>query len=157
LKTRLASDLQEESDGEGLLSECKDAAFVDDNGIAACRENMRHALHQSVRAAYLLFGYPFEDRRQSCLSAEKWDPFVSHIMLHLEFLINSRTMTVSWPLDKHLKLRDLMLHESAPRIIASIIGKIRSAARIATWGNCMSFSSQEALTSALRKGAKQSR
>jgi hypothetical protein len=125
---------------------------------------MGQALHQSVRAAYLLFGFPFEDRRQSCLSAEKWDPFVSHSMLYLGFLINSRTMTVTWPLDKRLELRDLMLgvlnakhHKSTPRILASIIGKIRSAARIAPWGNCMSFSSQEALTSPLRKAAKQSR
>jgi hypothetical protein len=85
-------------------------------------------------------------------------------MLYLGFFINSRTMTVTWPLDKRLELRDLMLgvlhakhHESTPRIIASIIGKIRSAARIAPWGNYMSFSSQEALTLALRKAVKQSR
>jgi hypothetical protein len=102
------------------------ATFVDDNGIAAYRDRMRQALHQSVRAAYLLFGFPGDNRRQSCLSAEKWDPFVSHIMLCLGFFINSRTMTVTWPLDKRLELRDLMLgvlnakhHESTPRIVAS--------------------------------------
>jgi hypothetical protein len=61
---------------------------------------MRTALHQSVRAAYLLVGFPHENRRQSCLSADKWDPFVSYVMLHLGFLINSRAMTVTWPLDK---------------------------------------------------------
>jgi hypothetical protein len=83
-------------------------------------------------------------------------------MLYLGFLINSRAMTVTWPLDKRLELRALLLgvlrakhHESTPRIIASIIGKIRSAARIAPWGNYMSFSSQEALTAALRKAAQQ--
>jgi hypothetical protein len=123
---------------------------------------MRTALHQSVRAAYLLFGFPSEDRRASCLSDEKWDRFVSHIMLYLGFLIDSRKMTVTWPLHKRLELRDMMLsvlqtkhHESTPRIIASIIGKIRSAARIAPWGNYMSFNCQEALTAALRKAAKQ--
>jgi hypothetical protein len=69
-------------------------------------------------------------------------------------------MTVTWPIDKRLELRDMMLtvlhtrhFESTPRIIASIIGKIRSAARIAPWGNYMSFTSQEALTAALRKAA----
>jgi uncharacterized protein YdhG (YjbR/CyaY superfamily) len=71
-------------------------------------------------------------------------------------------MTVTWPLVKRLELRDLMLvvlqakkHESTPKAITSIIGKIRSAARIAPWGNHMSFSCQEALTAALRKAAKQ--
>ena len=139
------------------------ATFVDDNGVASYREQIRTALHQSVRAAYLLFGFPYEDRRQSCLSAEKWDPFVSFIMLYLGFLINSRDMTVTWPLAKRLELRDLIQsvldvknHISQPKVIASIIGKIRSAARIAPWGNFMSYSCQEALTTALRKASKQS-
>jgi hypothetical protein len=140
------------------------ATFVDDNGVAGYRDQMRTALHQSVRAAYILFGFPHEDRRQSCLSDDKWDPFVSHIMLYLGFLIDSRAMTVTWPLDKRVELRDLMLsvlrtkgHVSTPRIIASIIGKLRSAARVAPWGNYMSFSSQEALTAALRKAANQAK
>jgi hypothetical protein len=37
--------------------------FVDDNGIAAYREDMPQALHQSVVAAYELYGFPDEDRR----------------------------------------------------------------------------------------------
>ena len=84
-------------------------------------------------------------------------------MLYLGFLIDSRAMTVTWPLDKRMELRDLMLtvlqtkqHESTPKIIASIIGKIRSAAPIAPWGNYMSFSCQEALTAALRKASQKS-
>ena len=76
------------------------ATFVEDNGVAAYRERMRTALHQSVHSAYLLFGFPSDDRRQSCLSAERWDSFVSHIVLYLGFLINSRDMTVTWPLSK---------------------------------------------------------
>jgi hypothetical protein len=35
-----------------------DATFVDDNGVAVYHDHMRTALHQSVRAAYLLFGFP---------------------------------------------------------------------------------------------------
>ena len=137
------------------------ATFVDDNGIAAYREQIREALHQSVHAAYLLFGFPSDDRRQSCLSDEKWDRFVSHLVLYLGFLINSREMTLTWPLSKRLELRDLMVtilqtkhHETTPRIIASIIDKIRSAANIAPWGNYMTFSSQESLTAALRSQGK---
>jgi hypothetical protein len=63
------------------------ATFVDDNGVAAYRDRMRQALHQSVRAAYLLFGFPVDDRRQSCLSAEKWDPFVSHMHHALSWVL----------------------------------------------------------------------
>ena len=141
------------------------ATFVDDNGVASYRSQIRTALHQSVRAAYLLFGFPCDDRRQSCLSADKWDPFVSFIMLYLGFLINTRDMTVTWPYEKRIELRDLILtvlnakpkHTASPRVIASIIGKIRSAARIAPWGNFMSFSCQEALTAALRKSSKQAK
>jgi hypothetical protein len=118
------------------------ATFVDDNGVAAYRHDMRTALHQSVHSAYMLFGYPTEDRRQSCLSAEKLDPFVNHLMLYLGFLIDSRAMTVTWPLVKRIDLREQILqalahprHQSTPKIIASIIGKIRYVARIAPWGN----------------------
>jgi hypothetical protein len=42
-------------------------------------------------------------------------------------------------------------HEATPKEIASIIGKIRSTAMIAPWGNYFSFTSQDALTAALRK------
>ena len=133
--------------------------------MASYRSQIRIALHQSVRAAYLLFGFPCDDRRQSCLSAEKWDPFVSFIMLYLGFLINTRAMTVTWPHAKRIELRDLILsvlqakpkNTASPRVIASIIGKIRSAARIAPWGNFMSFSCQDALTAALRKSSKQAK
>jgi hypothetical protein len=35
--------------------------FVDDNGITAYCEDMPQALHQSVVAAYELYGFPGED------------------------------------------------------------------------------------------------
>jgi hypothetical protein len=110
-----------------------------------------------------MFGFPWDNRRQSCLSADKWDPFVSFIVLYLGFYINSREMTVTWPLEKRVELSELIVNvlaaknATSPRIIASIIGKLRSAAKIAPWGNFMSFSCQEALTAALRKSSKQSK
>jgi hypothetical protein len=68
-------------------------------------------------------------------------------------------MTVTWPRETHLKLQELIMtvleaknHILTPKVVASIIGKIRSAACIAPWGNHMSYSiSQEALTVALCK------
>ena len=85
------------------------ATFVDDNGVASYRSQIRTTLHQSVRAASLLFGFPSDDRRQSCLSAKKWDPFVSFIRLYLGFLINTRETTFTWPHAKRIKLRNLIL------------------------------------------------
>ena len=143
-----------------LLS-CINATFVDDNGVAAYRPDIRRALHQSLRTAFLLFGADDADRRQSCISEDKWDPAVCHIMLYLGFLINSRDMTVSWPLVKRLELRTQMLliindprHMSTPKAVASIIGKIRSAADISPWGRHLSQSVQDSLTTALRHHAR---
>jgi hypothetical protein len=140
------------------------ATFVDDNAVAGCRSQMRTALHQSIRSAFVLFGHPEDDRCSSCLNDEKWDPHVSHIIAHLGFVINSRNMTVTWPLAKRLELRQQILliladpnHETSPKEIASVIGKIRSAAKVAPWGNYLSFASQDALTTALRKAKKNPR
>jgi hypothetical protein len=139
------------------------ATFVDDNAIAAFRPDIRVALHQSIRSALLLFGFPVDDRRTSCINADKWDEFVSHVMLFLGFLIDSRAMTVTWTLEKRLELRDqikdLLANTSRaiPKAVASVIGKIRSAAQIAPWGNHLPQSVQDALTFALRKAASKPR
>jgi hypothetical protein len=135
------------------------ATFVDDNGVTGCQSTMQSALrHQSIRSVFMLFGYPSGHRRQSCLNDNQWDPFVSHIMAYLGFIINSRDMTVTWPLEKRLELRQQILeilarsnHKATPKEIASVIGKIPSAAMISPWGNYLSFTSQDALTAALRK------
>jgi hypothetical protein len=139
------------------------ATFVDDNAIAAFRHDIRAALHQSIRAAFILFGFPADDRHTSCSNADKWDDFVSHVMLFLGFLINSRALTVTWTLEKRLNLRDQITHllantsRAIPKAVASIIGKIRSAAQIAPWGQHLSQSVQDPLTFALRKAASKPR
>ena len=137
--------------------------FVDDNGIAAYREDMPRALHQSVVAAYELYGFPEEDRRQSCLNADKWENFVSHIMRYLGFLIDTRRLSVTWPLDKREDLR-LDIEEALrtrrrvpPRLLAKILGKLSSAALIAPWGIYITASIRLALTRAARRAATHSR
>jgi hypothetical protein len=114
--------------------------FVDDNGITSYREDMPCALHQSVVAAYELYGFPAEDRRQSCLNADKWENCVSHIMRYLGFLIATRQLSVTWPFNKREDLR-LDIEEALrtwrrvpPRLLAKILGKLSSAALIAPWG-----------------------
>ena len=108
--------------------------FVDDNGILAIHHHMRNALHQSLISAFLLFGFPGDDRCSACLQDEKWDPEISHIMMYLGFLINSRSMTVSWPYYKQEELYNELFYllslpkfwrHLSPKQTASIIGKLR--------------------------------
>jgi hypothetical protein len=122
--------------------------FVDDNGVMAIYCHMRDALHQSLISAFLLFGFPGANCCGACLQAEKGRPLISANMLYLGFLINSRVMTVSWPLYKRkdlytelLPLRSLpkKKHHLNPKQAASIIGKLRSAIQISPWGVYLSF------------------
>jgi hypothetical protein len=73
------------------------STFVDDNGILACHKDMRAALQQSLISAFLIFGFPSNNRQGACLQAAKLDRSISHAMLYLSLLINSQAMTVSWP------------------------------------------------------------
>jgi hypothetical protein len=80
------------------------STFVDDNGVLARHSDMGDALQQSLISAFLIFGVPDDNRRGACLQAEKWDHTISHSMLYLGFLMNSRDMTVSWPYYKKAEL-----------------------------------------------------
>jgi hypothetical protein len=59
------------------------------NRILAFHNHMREALHQSLIAAFLIFGFPGDGRRGACLQDKKWDQTISHIMMYLGYLINS--------------------------------------------------------------------
>jgi hypothetical protein len=132
-------------------------SFVDDNGISAPRHRIVQALQQSLVAAFILFGWPSEDRRNSCMAADKWDPIVSFRVLFLGYLIDSRAMLVTWPLYKREDLyNDIQsaIHawrnEISPKLCASILGKIRSVSDLSPWGPYLSFSLSEALKQASR-------
>jgi hypothetical protein len=123
--------------------------FVDDNGVLARRSDMRKALQQSLLSAFLIFGMPGQYCRGVCLQDDKCDPLISHIMLYLGFIINSRSMTVSWPLYEWQELFDelqaiLRIPSSCrhitPKQAASILGKLRSAIQISPCGVFLSFS-----------------
>ena len=133
------------------------STFVDDNGVASYRSETRQVLEQSIQSAYILFGRPGEDRRGSCFAIDKWDLRVGVIMMYLGFLIDSRRLLVTWPKPKRDELVVLILavianpRQVLPKVVASILGKLRSASRLAPWGVYMTFSIQEALTLALRR------
>jgi hypothetical protein len=139
------------------------ASFVDDNGICAIRDRIVAALQQSLVAAFILFGWPGQDRRGSCIAADKWVNTASFVVLFLGFYINSRSMTVTWPLYKRQALyEDIQAALASPRkvtpkLAASIIGKLRSASAIAPWGPYLSFSIADQLKRVCRQGSSQSR
>jgi hypothetical protein len=133
------------------------ATFVDDNGVCAVRDRIVSALHQSLVAAFILFGWPWQDRHSSCMAEDKWANTASYVVLFLGFYINSRSMTVTWPLYKRLALYDDIQvalaspRKVTPRMTASIIGKVRSAGEIAPWGPYISFSVADTLKNATRQ------
>jgi hypothetical protein len=140
------------------------STFVDDNGVLALRSDIRGTLHNSVVAAFLLFGWPHEDRRSSCLAPEKWERDASSAMLYLGFLICSRTLRVTWPLSKRAELFDEIMQALdlkrpwfQPKVVASIIGKLRSASLVAPWGPYLSFSLAMALNHSVRSAYEATR
>jgi hypothetical protein len=69
-------------------------------------------------------------------------------MMYLGFIINSRSMTVSWPLYKRTEIYHELLpfltlpknkRHMAPKQTASVLGKLRSAIQISPWGVYLSF------------------
>jgi hypothetical protein len=109
--------------------------FVDDNGMAALVHFMRTTIQSSEASAKILFGYPAEDpRRPVCLAEDKWLETVSHLLHYLGFDIDTRRLTMSWPLDKRTQFRSLILslqRRCAPRDISRILGLLRNAAEVA--------------------------
>jgi hypothetical protein len=80
--------------------------FVDNNGVAGLRSTIQQSLHNSVVSAFLLFGWPDEDCRSSCLTPDKWEKHILFDMLYLGFWICSRTMQVTWPRYKRTELHN---------------------------------------------------
>jgi hypothetical protein len=106
------------------------STFVDDNGIADIREKIYGAIHKSTRAAYAIFGHPDDDHCTLCLSEEKMVELASFLMQFLGFLIQTRKMMMSWPVDKQrqhsilaITSRKITLKQSS-----SLLGLIRNGA-----------------------------
>jgi hypothetical protein len=151
----LANDLNQPMSALECASH-SNSTFVDDNGVLALRLNIRGTLHNSVVAAFLLFCWPLKDRQSSCLAPDKWEPDTSSAMLYLGFLICSRTLRVTWLLYKCTELFDEITQALSmkrpwfkPKVVASIIRKLRSASLLTPWGPYLSFSLTMALNHAV--------
>ncbi len=77
-------------------------------------------------------------------------------MLYLCFLVCSRTLRVTWPLYERAELFNEIMTALGmkrpwfkPKVVASIIRKLRLASLIAPWGPYLSFSLAMALNHAV--------
>jgi hypothetical protein len=121
------------------------AMFVDDNALVALRRSIRYAVASSLGSSYDCFGSPAVNlRRGSVISKLKFDPAVAVTVLFVGFLINTQSMTVTWPPDKRDSARQLLdewLHHRtarAPRELAQLLGIIRHGAFLSVAGNFLS-------------------
>ena len=141
------------------------AAFVDDNGKAELRRRILEAVRNSVAAAFLVFGFPGNDWRGACFAIDKWLSEAFHEVVYLGFVINSRSMTVSWPIEKRQNLtqviRDVLpsspkdRRKRRPIDFARILGHTRNPAAIAPSLAYISLRIQLWFNEVVRKNAKQ--
>jgi hypothetical protein len=135
-----------------LAARYHNSTFVDDNATAATRDNIHGAIDNSVRAAYDVFGSPADDRREPCMSVDKWTESASFVVEFLGFLIDTRRMVMSWPIDKRNRLAallsDILQRQPCtitPREASSLLGLIRNAAPVAPLGVFLSLRLQHDL------------
>jgi hypothetical protein len=98
--------------------------FVDDNGVAGLQSNIKQSLHNSVILAFLLFGWPVDNRRSSCLAPDKWEKNILYDMLYLRFRICRQTMHVTWPWYKRKAALAPCRPSLTPGRVASMVVKI---------------------------------
>lgn len=143
------------------VPERRHPSFVDDTGVAHVRSHFLTAVAASVHAAYVMFGHPLDDpMRPPCINPIKWKEDVLHTLEFLGYHIDTRTMTVSWPLAKRSKLRlflDMLLGDadtrsrSTPHGVSRVLGLIRHAAPVAPMGTFRSLRLQHLFNDILAK------
>jgi len=75
--------------------------FVDDNVIAEIRPRMKQAQAASAESLFRVTGFPDTSLRRSPLSMDKYyAPTCSYLKKQLGYLINTRTMYISFPQEK---------------------------------------------------------
>lgn len=123
------------------------ASFVDDTATAAWAENIRQAINQSVLAAFVIFGFPAENRRPPPLNEAKWEWCAEYIFKYIGYLIDTRRMLLIWPLEKRQQLAEwLSKHWLDPKIrffspleASRLLGLLRHGAAICPLGIYLSL------------------
>ncbi len=86
--------------------------FVNDTGNVNTQEHIIPAITASVLSAYLVFGFPGSNawaNRPPCINEHKWRTDLTHTSMFLGFEIDTRNMTLTWPLDKHTWLHHCIM------------------------------------------------
>jgi hypothetical protein len=119
--------------------------FVDDNFNIEIDDDMRAALRGAEKSAYEWWGDPENDRRGSCLQAEKFPDIATFWAIHLGYLFNTRKMRVEWPTDKQAALLLIVTEWLANRVartpteIATLLGLMRHGAYLCPLGEFLSI------------------
>jgi hypothetical protein len=125
--------------------------FVDDTVMTELKTLIRHAAISSVITANLFIGD--SSLVEEPINPTKFEPYFRYVNEVLGFTINTRKLTISYPLDKQTNLLALLSRKpwttktSYPiRDLASILGKMRNLAQILPFGNHLSINLQLVLS-----------
>jgi len=131
--------------------------FVDDTGNVNTRKKISDTVTASVLAAYLLFGFPGGDtwgHRPPCINAQKWPTHLRHQVTFLGFEIDTRAMTLTWPVEKRRRLqhRINVIKENARaggqvpcKLLAQTLGLLRNGCLVLPLGSTLSLQTQYAV------------
>ena len=141
--------------------------FVDDTGIVGLPHDVRLVINRSVLASYIIFGFRSKSNSPEVIYPSKFPASITHSVLFLGLIIDSRTMTVEWPIRKRRELvkmlEDHWLNTApsrtplTPSIASRPLGLIRSAALITPAGVYLSLRLQHQLNDMLKKDQQQLR
>jgi hypothetical protein len=128
-------------------------SFVDDTATANWGDRIIEAVTRSILSAYVIFGFPEENRRPPPLNPEKWERVVSAFFKYLGFFIDTRRMMVIWPVEKRTQLKHWLeiiwlnpeVHTATPKEAAQLLGLIRHGALVCPLGVYLSLRLQFAL------------
>ncbi len=119
--------------------------YVDDNHTAALRESMIAAVRAAEGSAYDVYGKPVQRSLRPCFQADKWDVFIHYLITHLGYDINTRAMTMAWPIDKRTALAShIDAHFNAfpcmasPQFVARLLGQVRNGSIVSPHGEFLS-------------------
>jgi len=131
--------------------------FVDDNCIAEIRSRMPQAMAASVESLFTILGQPDHSSRRSPLSMDKYyQAECSHTKKQLGYLINTRSMTVSFPNEKFKKMINILHQWHAKRKsymvrqAAELAGNLEFFSTITPWIRFLTFSIKHSVLLALR-------
>jgi len=145
-------------DINGKHTNSKHNMFVDDNVIAEIPSKIRQAQAASAESLFRIAGFPDESIRRSPLSMDKYYAAIcSYSKKQLGYLINTRTMYVTFPEEKFLSMIQVLQDWHSKRKsytikqAARLAGSLEFFASVSPWIRFLSTSLKHSILLALRK------